>query len=233
MSVVVVGPQRWPSRQMLDAALAQLPQGPGRVVVNWGCSVGPEGSLNASPRLNALEQLTRFQTAGVLCPKFYTTREQARQALLDAPDLVWGRRLLHTKGYDIAQRPHSRRWQQSEFWVEVFGVVREEWRVQICRGRSIARGLKHPVEPGAEASLIRNSRLGWRQRHDIDPPRGVRSAAKAACAAVGYDFGAVDLLVLEDLRVVVLEVNRCPGLDAYSASAYARAFTALTNNIRN
>jgi D-alanine-D-alanine ligase-like ATP-grasp enzyme len=54
--------------------------------------------------------------------------------------------------------------------------------------------------------------------HNVDPPKGVRTAAKAAVEAVGYPWGAVDLLAWraegEDKasRVVVLEVNSMPGL---------------------
>ena len=41
---------------------------------------------------------------------------------------------------------------------------------------------------------------------------------------LGLDFGAVDLLLTSDLRVMVLEVNSAPGLSGSTLSKYVEAF---------
>ena len=52
-------------------------------------------------------------------------------------------------------------------------------------------------------------------RFDLHPPKGLRPLAHQAVEALGYDFGAVDILDLGDGgddRYVVLEVNSAPSL---------------------
>ena len=68
--------------------------------------------------------------------------------------------------------------------------------------------------------------------HNVPIPKGVRTAAKSAVEALGYPWGAVDLLVWpkpgkpeEAGRVVVLEVNSMPGLSSPSVvDAWVRGF---------
>lgn len=91
----------------------------------------------------------------------------------------------------------------------------------------IGRGKKVWVgegEPQGLAKFVRSRRNGWHLEHKSEPPKGVRTAAKTAVKALGYDFGAVDLLVREGGEVVVLEVNSAPALrDDYTWTAYTNA----------
>lgn len=121
-----------------------------------------------------------------------------------------------------------------DFWVKAVPNITNEWRVHVMRSPrsdkyySIAMGLKSKVTEvrasAAQAGFeIRSRRLGWHLRHDVDLPKAIREAAKAACAAVKYDFGAVDILDTT-AGPVVLEVNSAPALrDDYTLTRYANA----------
>lgn len=98
-------------------------------------------------------------------------------------------------------------------------------------GHSIARGLKFQAEPPWRKLPVRSRSNGWRLRHDVAPPEGLRDLAKKAVEAVGYDFGAVDLLVQEDGTQTVLEINRAAGCDNYTASAYAQAIVGWARSL--
>ena len=70
---------------------------------------------------------------------------------------------------------------------------------------------------------IRSHSSGWR----LDYGEGARTvrqkhrdAAKAAVLALGLDFAAVDVAETRDKRVLVLEVNRAPGLEGVTVAKY-------------
>jgi D-alanine-D-alanine ligase-like ATP-grasp enzyme len=61
-------------------------------------------------------------------------------------------------------------------------------------------------------------------RSDISPPRCVTSASLAAVAALGLDFGAVDLGYNQKAKkCVVYEVNTAPGLEGTTVDRYFAA----------
>lgn len=190
-------------------------------VLSWG--VPAPGVFGGMPGLDGLQQLQAFQAAEVTCPSFTTERP-----LLDPPGTWWGRKRHHTQGRDICMLPaRPRGWKRSEFWVRPVTAERE-FRVHIFAGKSIARAEKvpanslDPTQPPPTCTLRRSRRFGWRLRHGCEMPVGVREAARKAVAACGYDFGAVDVL-WTGATPVVLEVNRAPGLDNATASAYIAA----------
>jgi hypothetical protein len=196
--------------------------------IAWGIS--HPTALNGMRRLDGLQQLKAFASNGLNTPEFttdvYTAMTWVREGYL-----VFGRKLYHTQGKDIvgpgrrAPRRFLRRWRESEFWVKVIPNVEQEWRMHIFNGKSIARGLKVQTGPTRRKMPVRNRKNGWTMVHNIKPPDEVREAAKKAVAAVGYLFGAVDLLLDRDGKVWVLEVNSAPGLDDYTAEAYADAIS--------
>jgi D-alanine-D-alanine ligase-like ATP-grasp enzyme len=58
-------------------------------------------------------------------------------------------------------------------------------------------------------------------------PAGLRELGVAAVAAVGLDFGAVDIIWNQTQdRCYVLEINTAPGLCNTTCQKYAEAFTA-------
>jgi hypothetical protein len=211
------------------------------VHLRWGGDFVP-GAINGQAHLlNGLEQLQAFRAAGVACPDFTTDLQTARD--WSQSSIVLGRLLNHTQGKDIIsiaplgqmfgkRRGPRRTWNDSDFWVR-YALASVEWRFHIVNGQSIGRGLKSPSiathTPRPGEPTIRSRRLGWVLDHTQKPPEAARELAKAACAAVGYDLAAVDLLQLAGKRqFMVLECNSRPAIrDRYTIAAYAKALRAL------
>lgn len=223
--IKIIGPN-WPSTRRLQDATTNID---GTLVVCWGTS-GVPGALNATRRLNALEQLAAFRNAGLNVPAYTTSVEQAQEWVRDGRQ-VWGRRLFHTHGSDIcgpAYRPPNRfgrRWLGREWWVEAVANVAHEYRVHIFKGRSIARGMKVQVEQPTRTLPVRSRSNGWYlQFRGFEMPDAVREAARMACTACGYDFAAIDVLWTQNGRAVVLEANKAPALlSDYTLNAYVGA----------
>jgi hypothetical protein len=58
-------------------------------------------------------------------------------------------------------------------------------------------------------------------------PKVARNSAKAAITALNLDFGAVDLIVSDEGRPIILEVNTGPGLIAVGIEKYATKLAEL------
>lgn len=121
-------------------------------------------------------------------------------------------------------------WLNRDFWVKIIpsNLIIAEWRVHIFQGRSIAKGLKVQTGPTIRRQPVRNRANGWTLDHTAELPINVREAARRAVAAVGYNFGAVDLFEMNDGDPIVLEVNSAPALlSEYTLNAYTNAISKL------
>lgn len=230
--ITLLGPDRYPSVSALRAELADAPE-------NGTFTLGGR-------KLLATEQLQRFQDVGLRIPE-WTTDLNTAISWLRSGATVLGRREDHTQGRDIRiqtgtfpNRGTYLRWRtRSEWWCK-FVPSTSEWRIHVFDGRVIARGMKTipDIIARREPNLttpVRSRRNGWFLDHSIDPPSALRDAGRAAIAATGYLYGAVDMLVTSsptapDLNdIVVLEANRLPAMDDYTRAAYA---TAIRRYIR-
>jgi hypothetical protein len=128
-----------------------------------------------------------------------------------------GRSRNHIGGRDLlnpVERP--------DYYVRKEEIVRE-FRVHSFRGSSIRAGVKKAASEHAHA-WIRSLDAGWRISYDGVTIRQVhREIAHAAVTSLGLDFGAVDIAERQDGSLIVLEVNRAPGLDGGTITAYAEA----------
>jgi hypothetical protein len=113
-----------------------------------------------------------------------------------------------------------------------------EYRVHSFMGRSIRAGKKIPRVPHGETPFngtphewIRSFEAGWLISYadDVGIKQRHRDAAHAAVRALGLDFGAVDIGELQDGTLVVLEVNRAPGVEGGTIEAYGRAIRRWTS----
>jgi len=116
-----------------------------------------------------------------------------------------------------------------DFWVKKENIVGEV-RVHSFRGKSIGAGRKVKMRPDAHP-WIRSIDSGWdetydNRRHITDAHRIL---AHQAVAALKLDFGAVDIGELQDGTLMVLEVNRAPGIDGWLVEAYANAIRGWMN----
>lgn len=189
------------------------------VEIRWG---GREviGALNGLCYLaSGDEQLDALKTHEIPIPEYTTNILEAMEWDEDDGAIVLGRNKTHSQGRDIRfnnrrrQRGH-RHWDDSDYFTKWLPSI-SEWRFHIFNGKSIARGKKVWSLEGPEPEQpIRSRKFGYRMVHNQTPPKGLRKLAKRAVEALGYDFGAVDVLELQDGSGCVLEVNSRPGLSS-------------------
>src|SRR6266853_401592 len=140
--------------------------------------------------------------------------------LATRPAQTWlPRQFNHIGGRDLLNPPrnpdyYSRR----EYLVE-------EYRIHCFKGRSIRAGRKTQGVEGVTGSheWIRSLQAGWRISYDgFESTKKMRKLAKDALDALNLDFGAVDIGKTSDNKLIVLEVNRAPGLSDGTVAAYAK-----------
>lgn len=167
--------------------------------------------------LNALiEDIERFLTRE-------NTRQREWAALPVQPVETWlPRSNRHVGGNDLLNGVEGR----ADFYSKKEDLV-EEYRIHMFKGRSIRAGKKtqQPTRPNGQAphSWVRSYDAGWVIRYDgYQSTKPMRALAKQALDALHLDFGAVDIAKTRDGRLIVLEVNRAPGVEGGTVEAYAR-----------
>lgn len=140
-----------------------------------------------------------------------------------APNVLsgeWLPRLLnHTGGEDLLDPPD-----EPEYFVKRDNFVKE-YRIHSFNGKSIRAGIKAPRDGFATPhAWIRSWDGGYRIKYDgVSSKQRHRDLAHQAVAALGLTFGAVDIGERADRSLVVLEVNRAPGVEGGSVEVYAGA----------
>lgn len=165
-------------------------------------------TLNWQQPRGKLTELQTLRDAEVSTVEFTTQRQTSDEWL--------GRSFQHHSGNDLLNPPSH-----PGFWVKKEDL-RQEWRIHVWNGTSARVALKVANSPGAHP-WVRSHSAGWR----LDYGEGARTVrqrhrdvAKAACAALGLDFAAVDVAETSDGRVLALEVNRAPGLEGETIAKY-------------
>jgi hypothetical protein len=207
----VIGVAEWPSTKALEGALRE-------VVSDKVLYYGTAG------RVDGLEQLQKFKVAGIPCPTFTISLAEAKGWVKGGKE-VWGRKKNHTHGSDIIAPGRRRQWEASDFWVQRIPSTRE-FRQHIFDGKAIRIGEKVLTGEAWRKLLVRSRSNGWHIQYPptAPPPEGLRDLAKKALAEVGYLFGAVDILLGEDGKLYVLEVNSAPSMgDVATLGAYVEA----------
>jgi hypothetical protein len=145
------------------------------------------------------------------------------------PDGQWlARKNNHVGGNDLLN-PDER----ADYFSKWEQFVRE-YRVHSFFGRSIRAGQKVHRTPQSETPFhgtphpwIRSFDGGWMISYADgalgERPQRIRDIAHDAVRALGLNFGAVDIGERADGTLVVLEVNRAPGVEGGTTEAYARA----------
>jgi len=190
------------------------------LVVCWGHSVHVPLTNPLNPKLigNKLRELEKLREAKVNVPNFSTLKVENW--------LV--RTLNHKAGSDLIQNL-----EQGDYYTEKIENIKHEFRVHVFKGKSIRVGIKRPKENAHPwiRSLERAWYLDYGTFCQDNITKKVRYAAKKAVKALGYDFGAVDIGLLENKKVVVFEVNSAPGLAINNTSlAYARHIKQFLEN---
>jgi hypothetical protein len=143
------------------------------------------------------------------------------------PSVEWlGRTNNHIGGADLLNPPRT-----PDYWSKKENLV-EEYRIHCFKGKSIRAGRKVQGVEGVASShqWIRSLEGGWRLSYDgFESTKEMRKLAKDALKALNLDFGAVDIGRKADSNLIVLEVNRAPGLEGNTVNVYANAIQSWVN----
>lgn len=190
---------------------------PDDVWINWGPPYldrfdNDVTFLNLTPHWNKQEQLIILAQNGIPCPEVFDS---------PATDRL-GRSFKHQCASDLL------RGNGTDYYTQRLQFVRE-CRIHIFGGKSIHAGMKVPREGATPHPWIRSSASGWKIDYSKSERilKDRRELAKKAVAALGLDFGAVDIGIVEDGRAAVIEVNTAPGLDIPTAEAYVKQLINL------
>lgn len=194
--------------------------------VNWGRRVAnTELNPDISNTVNKHVMRRLFREHNVPAPKLWRAEEALNLYLWDNGPLV-GRPDRHSKGrgfwlcrsaQDVREAMWGTRRKAAATHFMEFVVAPREYRVHIFKGKSIRISQKLFGETGTTAH---GNYITVKPSH---PVKHVRRAAKNAVAAVGLDFGAVDILADDD-NCWVLEVNAAPGLGGTMPKLWAETF---------
>lgn len=216
----------------------------GDVVINWGASAppayAPATTLNADVRVAQCKLATfdTLQAAGVRTPPHWTVKGGGDQTF----PVVCRTKLRGHSGDGIVIANNADELVEAPLYTKYI-KKKDEYRVHVIRGDAFfvqrkARKLDHE-QPNW---LVRNLEGGFVftevEKKDpvlleINPnpfacPDDVINQALAAIAALGLDFGGVDVIWNEkEGKAYVLEVNTACGLEERTADRYRQAIVDL------
>lgn len=223
-----------------------LPRG-GDFIINWGNSTipawmnayraaqrvvflnKPENIANASNKLRTFRIL---RDAGVSIPEFTTDPQVAYNQY---PRAYARYSLTGHSGAGInvmvASQFHGAR--QAPLYVK--SIENDgEYRVHVVNGRVIdyiKKRRRNGERPNQEQNDIRNLANGWvYTRENLRRLERIEQLAIDAVAALGLDFGAVDIIKDPSGAVYVLEVNTACGMSDTTLELYSEAFAELIEN---
>ena len=228
----------------------------GDLILNWGCGEAPciENSradfrvinpmpavVAASDKVSTLQMLTE---ADVPTLTFHTTRAGAEEAINEGK-IIYCRTLTRSregKGIVVAREIEELR--PAKLYTEWFEND-VEYRVHVFCGEVIdfvqkkMMGEERRAEFGIERKedidhMVRNLKKGWSFcRQDVELSEEARQISIDAVAALGLDFGAVDLAMnTETGDIKVLEINTAPG-QTPGTTTHLRYTRAITEHLLN
>lgn len=199
-----------------------------RLIINWGRANGEEifrgcaNVLNRNIITNKYRQLEILKDAEVCVPEFWKVREGLR----DLPVLL--RKFSHKQGNDIIYIPEGANHPLTDHdYVIKYIKKKGEYRVHVLGGEVVCITKKKRIEDEEQDDIVWNHQKGWKQIKYRNGGRYYEALSEigiASVGAMGYDFGAVDVIVGPRRRLYVLEVNSAPGLIEDRVELYADYF---------
>lgn len=206
----------------------------GSSIVAWGSKL-PElddvRTLNAQEKIvNKEREVALLTKAGVPTVKFLTPDgKYGPKDYLKAGYLA--RTSNHMGGTDLLFGTNH-----PDFYTNK-ETLTTEVRIHMFAGKSIRAGIKVPRDGFVEGEekrwkkdtglyhpWIRSYDGGWRIKYDgFKSNKEMRDLASKAVKALGLTFGAVDIGVKTDGKLIVLEVNSAPGLEGGTIESYVTA----------
>lgn len=203
------------------------------LLIRWGSSVQVEtrpGKVLNNRRAillstNKFESLRTLRNQGVGTPETWTNAEDVLFPAL-------ARKINHSQGSDIIlclQKQDVRRAlnRGRKYFVRYIPTDRE-YRAHVFRGQVFRINQKLLQDREEWVPHIRNITHGYtfaRPRQEMGA--AATEMAIRAVSALGLDFGAVDLVIGDDNRPYVLEVNTGPSLVEVGVEAYVEQIRPL------
>lgn len=204
------------------------------IVVNWGCSrtphwMAPNVRIFNRPEAVAkatdkLETFKAFQQAEFThVPEWTVSRETAVAWLQEKSTVVCRTVLNGHSGRGIVLADSEDQLVNAPLYVKYVKKLKE-FRVHVAFNNVFdVQEKRRRSEAAADAdNRIRNHHTGWVYcREEILEPTDLRQIAQSALAALGLDFGAVDIIWNQKQdRCYVLEVNTACGLEGTTLVNY-------------
>lgn len=225
---LVLVPNKMGSRSARDLA-ATLSEKVGHKV--WRVRpnrVGRRIPFVLSPGTDKLTQFNKFKENDVSAPEFTTDRNVANGWLTESA-VVCRTLLRSSEGKGIVVAETAEEIVAAPLYTRYF-KKKKEFRVHVFDGKviDIAEKRKRKEFNGSRDTHIRNLANGYVFCRDgIVEPDGLRELAIRATQALGYRIGAVDIAFNQHHnKLVVFEVNACPGMQGSTLENYANAIAA-------
>lgn len=184
-------------------------------------------AVTAKP-LDKIQQFKRFTDANVSCPNW--TLDPAQVGGLGSK-AVFARKLINsTNGNGIVEFEVGAEVPAAPLYT-AYIPKKAEYRFHIFNGKVIDVQQKKKKSGAGGEFRVRNLHNGYVYCRDgVSPPAGAGELAVAAVAALGYQYGAVDMIYNEKQdKTYVLEVNSRPGLMGTTVQKYAEALIDTFN----
>ena len=183
--------------------------------------------------LNKVEQFERFKQCSVSCPSFETDR---RRLSSDVSNVWFARTLINsTNGRGIVEFDlREQRDIPAAPLYTAYIPKKAEYRFHVFNGQVIdvqQKKKKRDFDEDERNTRVRNLHNGYIYSRDgVSPPDGAADLSIRAVAALGYLYGAVDVIYNEKRNCsYVLEVNSRPGLMGTTLEKYAEALINTFN----
>ena len=219
----------------------------GDVVINWGTSRMGHPAFEGAARVlnhpdnvvkasNKLSSFDAFTDANVACPAYTTSHDEACNLLKNGSTIVVREKLNGHSGEGItiitpeAYLSGDVVVPKAPLYTNYIKKV-NEYRAHVFGGNVffVQRKARKKDVPDEEVNWqVRNHANGFIFAHEgVDIPDDVKELAVGAVAALGLDFGAVDLIQTKMGKWYVLEVNTACGLAGTTLKKYAEQFRNL------
>jgi hypothetical protein len=179
-----------------------------------------------SEPMNKIQQMKAFKENNVSHPPFTTDPAQVGEL---GSKVVFARTLINsTNGRGIVEFELQDGVPPPRAPLYTAYIPKKaEYRAHVFNGRVVDLQQKRKKRDfeNERDTRVRNLKNGYvYTRGDINPPAGINELAVAAVAAVGYRYGAVDVVFNEKKnKLYVLEVNSRPGLMGTTLERYSEA----------
>lgn len=198
-------------------------------IVNWGCSASPNFPVSriinkpeaVALASNKLKTLRRLTEEGVSTLKFFTDPTEAFVYQQEHNAVMFQRNILNGRsGNGITVVQPGEELGYAPLYTVFFDKT-HEYRVHATKDAVFdfqAKLQRNGEEADPYVYSYDNGRVFC--RNGIELPDEVAAQSVAAVAALGLDFGAVDVAMNDDGTVKILEVNSAPALEGSTIESY-------------